>query len=167
MSEGSTYQPGWGEKPKHHHHHHHHNDSYGRERNRGLGGALRMKDKQAYYGLMCILIVAGIFALGWFIKLVVGEFRAMPNDDPATELNVDALRINKAGEQDAIMYGDSLAQTYNLDSLRRNVQIDSRPVYRPPRKHDEWYLTQREWKALWQNFRLWRKSQHEEKENNQ
>ena len=124
MSEEKIYQPGWGEK-KHHHHHHHVGPN---EKNRGLGGALRMRDKQAYYGLLCVLIVGLGFGAYKLIDMFAEELRAMPNDDPTTEMTVDELRIHKVDEQDAILMGDSLAQAYNVDSMKHNVQIETRPV---------------------------------------
>ena len=160
MAEGNTYQPGWDDAKKKKHHHHHHIGP--NERNRGLGGALRMKDKQAYYGLMTAIIAGVCVGLFFLIRLIVREIQAMPNDDPTTEMTVDELRIHKVEEQDALLYSDSLAQAFNVDSLRRNVQIDTRPVYRPPRKKDEWYITRREWKEIWHNLQIWKKSKDEE-----
>ena len=113
-----------------------------------------MKDKQAYYGLMCIVV----FFLAWGAYKVftplVKELKAMPNDDPTTEMAVDELRIRKVQEQDAILAGDSLAQEYNLDSMKRKVQIETVPVYRPPRQEDKWYISQREWKKIWKEFKI-------------
>ena len=103
-----SYQPGWGEKKKHHHHHHHGPN----ENNRGWGGALRMKDKQAYYGLMFVIIVALGFGAYKLIGMFVAEFRAMPNDDPTTEMNVDELDIRRVEKQEALMVSDSIAKTY-------------------------------------------------------
>ena len=103
-------------------------------RNRGLGGALRMRDKQAYYGLLVVIIAVLGFGAYKLIRLAASELRAMPNDDPDMEMSVDELRIHKVEEQDAILMGDSLSQQYNLDSIKRKVQIDTRPVYRPPRR---------------------------------
>ncbi len=154
-----TYQPGWGDK-KHHHHHHYH-DSRADERNKGLGGALRMKDKQVYYGVMTALICVALFGIFKLGQLIVREIKALPMDTPETEMTVDELRIHKAEEQDAILYADSLAQAYNIDSMRRNVQIETTPVYRPPRKNDEWYITRREWKDLWKKWKIWKKGQDE------
>lgn len=159
MSDNNTYQPGWGEKPKHHHHH-----TSANEKNRGLGGALRMKDKQAYYGLMCIIILGLAFGAYKLIGMFVNELRAMPNDDPTTEVDVDVLRIRKVEEQDALLLGDSLAHEYNVDSMKHNVQIETRPVYRPPKRENTWYLTKREWKALFKNYRIW-KRMHEREQN--
>ena len=161
MSEEKTYQPGWGEKKKHHHHHHHQGPN---EKNRGLGGALRMKDKQAYYGLLCILIVGLGFGAFELIKMIVEEVRAMPNDDPTTEMNVDELRIHKVDEQEALLLGDSLAQAYNLDSMKRHVQIETRPVYRPPKQENKWYITKREWKKIWADYKVMRWERKQEKE---
>ncbi len=154
-----TYQPGWGDK-KHHHHHHYH-DSRADERNKGLGGALRMKDKQVYYGVMTALICVALFGIFKLGQLIVREIKALPMDTPETEMTVDELRIHKAEEQDAILYADSLAQAYNIDSMRRNVQIETTPVYRPPRKNDEWYITRREWKDIWKKWKIWKKGQNE------
>ena len=162
MGEEKTYQPNWG-KEKHHNHHHSHRSS-----NNRLGGSLRMRDKQAYYGLLCILILGFGFGAYVLIKMFVDELRAMPNDDPATEMAVDELRIHKAEEQDAIMVGDSLAKAYNIDSMKRNVQIETRPVYRPPRREDKWYITQREWKRIWADYKVmrWERKQQKESEQN-
>ena len=137
-----------------------------RNRNRGLGGALRMRDKQAYYGLLVVIIAVLGFGAYKLIRLAASELRAMPNDDPDMEMSVDELRIHKAEEQDAILMGDSLSQQYNLDSIKRKVQIDTRPVYRPPRKNDEWYITKKEWKSIFKNYRIWRRMKEKEEEDN-
>ena len=134
------------------------------KRNRGLGGALRMRDKQAYYGLMVVIIAVLGFGAYKLIRLVASELRAMPNDDPNMEMSVDELRIHKAEEQDAILMGDSLSRQYNLDSIQRKVQIDTRPVYRPPKKNDEWYITKKEWKSIIKNYRIWRRMKEKEEE---
>lgn len=155
--EPKTYQPNWGAPKKHHHHHH----SRSKERNRGLGGALRMIDKQAYVGLVIILVAVLCFGVYTLLRIVAAELRAMPNDDPATEMSVDELRINTADEQDALLVSDSLAQEMNVDTIKKQVQIETRPVYRPPRPDNEWYLTERDWKNIWQNYRLWRKMRQE------
>ena len=62
--------------------------------------------------------------------------------------------------------GDSLSQQYNLDSIKRKVQIDTRPVYRPPKKNDEWYITKKEWKSIIKNYRIWRRMKEKEEEDN-
>ena len=148
-----SYQPGWGEKKKHHHHHHHEPD----DNNRGWGGALRMKDKQAYYGLMFVIIVALGFGAYKLIGMFVAEFRAMPNDDPTTEMNVDELDIRRVEKQEALMVSDSIAKTYQFDSTTiKKVQTESHHVYRPPRKEDKWYITQREWKKIWADYKIMR-----------
>lgn len=155
MAEEHTYQPGWDEAKRKKHHHHHAGPN---ERNRGLGGALRMRDKQAYYGLIVVLVMGALIGLFFLVRFIVQEIKAMPNDDPTTEMAVDELRIRKVAEQDALLYSDSLTQAYNLDSLKRNVQIETRPVYRPPRKENTWYITQREWKEIWRTFQIWKKN---------
>jgi hypothetical protein len=160
MSEEKSYQPGWGEKKKHHYHHHHGPN----EKNRGMGGALRMRDKQAYYGLMCVIIAVALFGAYKLIGMIARELRAMPNDDPTTEMNVDELRIHRVDEQDAILMGDSLATAYNLDSMKHQVQIETRPVYRPPRREDKWYITKREWKKIRESYRVWRWEKKHDKE---
>ena len=123
-----------------------------------------MRDKQAYYGLMVVIIAVLGFGAYKVIRLAVHELRAMPNDDPDMEMSVDELRIHKAEEQDALIMGDSLSQQYNLDSIKRKVQIDTRPVYRPPRKNDEWYITKKEWKSIFKNYRIWRRMREKEEE---
>ena len=124
-----------------------------------------MRDKQAYYGLMLVLVLGLAFGAYKLVMMFVNEWRAMPHDDPATERNVDELRIRKADERDALLYSDSLTQVYQLDSLKRNVQIETRPVYRPPRKEDTWYITEREWKDIWKNIKIWRQSRAKDKDN--
>lgn len=123
-----------------------------------------MRDKQAYYGLLVVIIAVLGFGAYKLIRLAASELRAMPNDDPDMEMNVDELRIHKAEEQDAILMGDSLSQQYNLDSIKRKVQIDTRPVYRPPRKNDEWYITKKEWKSIFKNYRIWRRMKQKDED---
>ena len=123
-----------------------------------------MRDKQAYYGLLVVIIAVLGFGAYKLIRLAASELRAMPNDDPDMEMSVDELRIHKVEEQDAILMGDSLSQQYNLDSIKRKVQIDTRPVYRPPRKNDEWYITKKEWKSIFKNYRIWRRMKQNDEE---
>ena len=159
-----TFQPGWGEQNKKHHHHHHHHHRSSNYTN-SWGGWMKLRDKQAYYGLMLVLILIVGFGTYKLVTFIVNEWRSMPHDDPTTEMKVDELRIHKVEEQDALLYGDSLAQAYQVDSsVIKHVQIETRPVYRPPRKKDEWYLTQREWKAIWKEFEIWRWNRKREKE---
>ena len=161
MSEEKTYQPGWGEKKEHTHHHHH---SLSKERNRRIGGALRMRDKQAYYGLMLLIVSVSLYGFYRVGKLAYDELRDMPFGDPAMEMQVDELRIRKVAEQDALMMGDSLAQEYRLDSMQRQVQIETVPVYRPPVRENKWYITKRDWKALKRNYELYKWYKNKEKE---
>ena len=172
MSEEKTYQPKW-EKHKEYQsrkHHHHHSGSYSSSSQSSkytntLGGALKMKDKWAYYGLMVILAGAVLFGAYRLIGMVADELRAMPMDDPTMERDVDELRIHKVDEQTALQVGDSLAHMYQMDSsMVRHVQIETRPVYRPPRKENKWYITQREWKSIWRNFKVWRWEKRRERE---
>lgn len=157
-----SYQPGWGEKKKHHHHHHYAGPN---ERNRRWGGALRMKDKQAYYGLLCVVIAALGFGAYKLIGMFVAELRAMPNDDPTTEMKVDELDIRRVEKQEALMAGDSIAKTYQFDSTTiKRVQTESHHVYRPPRREDKWYITQREWKKIWADYKIMRWERKQAKE---
>jgi hypothetical protein len=113
-----------------------------------------------------MVVIIAVLGFGAYkvIRLAVHELRAMPNDDPDMEMSVDELRIHKAEEQDALIMGDSLSQQYNLDSIKRKVQIDTRPVYRPPKKNDEWYITKKEWKSIIKNYRIWRRMKEKEEE---
>ena len=90
----------------------------------------------------------------------------MPFADPNEEIEVDVLRINKAEEKKALQMSDSLVQAYNMDSIKRKVQIETVPVYRPPRKENKWYITNKDWKDIWQNIKIRRfeKQQDEQRE---
>jgi hypothetical protein len=79
-------------------------------------------------------------------------------------MQVDELRIRKVDEQEALLVGDSIAQELNVDSIRHRVQIDTRPVYRPPKKEDKWYITQREWRAIWKDVQRWKYERQLERE---
>lgn len=163
----NTYQPGWGEQKakseeQRGKHHHHHPYQVEKENNRRWGGALRMRDKQAYYGLIAVCVIVALVGLYSLLTLIIREVKAMPMDDPKSELAVDELRIHKVAEQDALIAGDSLAQAMEMDSsMIRRVQIETRPVYRQPRKNTEWYITRREWRDIFENMKRWRKDQEE------
>ena len=164
MSEEKSYQPGWGEKKKHHHHHHSHGTSS--NHTNSWGGWMKMKDRQAYYGLM--LLVVAILGFGTYklVMMFVNEWRAMPHDDPTTEMKVDELRIHRVEENDALNYSDSLAQALQFDSTKiKHVQIETRSVYRPPKREDTWYITKREWKKIFESYRVWRwEKKHDEEQ---
>ena len=83
-----TYQPGWEKhkERKHHHHHHHRRDD---QYTNSWGGWMKMRDKQAYYGLMLIVIAVLGFGIYMIVKMYMDEWRAMPHDDPTTERTVD------------------------------------------------------------------------------
>ena len=173
MSEEKTYQPKWDrhveyQHQKHHHHHHGNYDSssLSDRYTNTMGGAMKMKDKSADYGLMFILIVALGYGAFKLIGMFAHEINSMPLDDPNTEMNVDELRIRKVEEQDAILMGDSLAHAYNLDSIKHTVQIETRPVYRPPKRENTWYITKREWQSIWRNYKVWRWNKKREREEN-
>lgn len=163
----NTYQPGWGEQKakseeQRGRHHHHHYYQVEKENNRRWGGELRMRDKQAYYGLIAVCVIVALVGLYSLLTLIIREVKAMPMDDPKSELAVDELRIHKVAEQDALIAGDSLAQAMEMDSsMIRRVQIETRPVYRQPRKNTEWYITRREWRDIFENMKRWRKDQEE------
>ena len=163
----NTYQPGWGEQKakseeQRGKHHHHHPYQVEKENNRRWGGALRMRDKQAYYGLIAVCVIVALVGLYSLLTLIIREVKAMPMDDPKSELAVDELRIHKVAEQDALIAGDSLAKAMEMDSaMIRHVQIETRPVYRQPRKNTEWYITRREWRDIFENMKRWRKDQEE------
>ena len=163
----NTYQPGWGaqkakseeQRGKHHHYHHYQGE---KENNRRWGGELRMRDKQAYYGLIAVCVIVALVGLYSLLTLIIREVKAMPMDDPKSELAVDELRIHKVAEQDALIAGDSLAKAMEMDSaMIRHVQIETRPVYPQPRKNTEWYITRREWRDIFENMKRWRKDQEE------
>jgi len=151
-----TYQPKWDDHKDHKHRHHHHHHSYdynSASHTNGWGGWMKMHDKQAYYGLL--FIVLGVLAYGGYfvVKLFIEELRAMPMDDPKTEMKVDELNVRRVDKQDALLFGDSLAQTYQIDSSAiKRVDVNKHHVYRPPRKNKEWYITQREWKEIFRNL---------------
>ena len=171
MAEEKIYQPGWEEHKERERKRRHRYDAYddacdsmfrtGKKdtHTNSWGGWMKLRDKQAYYGLMLIVLSVLGFGLYTLVMMFVNEWRAMPHDDPTAEMNVDELRVRKAEEQDALLYSDSLAQAYQFDSSTiKKVQIETRSVYRPPRRESEWYITQREWKDIWRNIKRWRQS---------
>jgi hypothetical protein len=169
MSEEKTYQPKWEERKSGKRRHHHHSDKPWRSstHTNTWGGWMKLKDKQAYYGLMFIVIVGLAFGAYKLVMLFVDEFRAMPMDDPKTEMRVDELDIHHVDKQEALLLGDSLAQTYQLDSIKR-VHTTWHHVYRPPRREKQWYITKREWKDIWRNMKRWKQARkNDEKMNRQ
>lgn len=147
-----TYQPHWDEKKKSHAKRHKHTANNAKKKT--LFSSIRGKDKQAFVGAILVCIVALIYVAytlgGWLVK----EFKSMPLADPNEEIQVDVLRINKTDEKKALLMSDSLARTYNLDSIKRKVQIETIPVYRPPRRENKWYITKKEWRDIWQNIQI-------------
>ena len=171
MSEEKTYQPKWEKHVEYQRNkHHHHDGGYNRSMESDkytntYGGALKMKDKSAYYGLMVVLALVFLFGAYKLVRFAAHEIRQMPMDDPATERAVDELRIHRVAEQNALLLGDSLAQAYQFDSsMIHRVQIETMPVYRPPRRENKWYITQREWRLIWRNLKIWRWAKNREKE---
>lgn len=162
--EESTYQPKWEkhkehDKKKHDHHHHRVQQHYDDRYTNGWGGAMKMHDKQAYYGLIFVVIAVLAFGAYKLTMLFLDEWRAMPHDDPKTEMNVDELDIRKVEKQDALLASDSIAKTYQFDSSTiHRVQTESHHVYRPPRKNKEWYITEREWQDIFKNMKRWKQA---------
>ena len=154
QSTENTYQPRWEERKARKHHHHHHSES---GRSRRLFSGLSGRDKQAYIGLILVLVVA--FSIGGYmlVKLFVDEFKQMPNDNPATEMNVDALGIRIGEEYEAILAGDSLARELKMDSLQHSVVRAKPNVYRPHRPNDSPFLNDRDWKSIKKNYQIWLK----------
>lgn len=162
MSEEKTYQPKWDEykERKHRHRHHHHHSSTSSTHTNTWGGWMKMRDKQAYYGLMLIVIAGLAFGAYKLVMAFVEEVRAMPMDDPKTEMKVDELDIRRVEKNDALQVSDSIAQSYQLDSNTiKRVQTESHHVYRPPRRENKWYITEREWKDIWRNMKRWQQAQ--------
>ena len=90
-------------------------------------------------------------------QTVAHELREMPNDDPSMEMNVDELDIRRVEKEEALMLSDSIAKSYQFDSTTiKKVQTESHHVYRPPRREDKWYITQREWKKIWADYKVMR-----------
>lgn len=117
-----------------------------------------MRDKQAYYGLMLVIVVVMFFGAYKLVKMFADELRAMPNGDPTQELRVDELGIRKVDEADALYLGDSLARQYKVDSIRRTVKAEEHNVYRPPRKKNNELIDEREAKDIWKNLQHWFKA---------
>lgn len=173
MAEEKIYQPKWDEHKERerkreqeddfYYYHRSHRNNH--KRTNTWGGAMKHRDKQAYYGI--VFLVVAIFGTGAYllIMMFVNEWRAMPHDDPKTEMKVDELDVNRVDKQDALMASDSIAKTYQFDSTTiKRVQTVSHHVYRPPRKNTEWYITEREWKDIFKNFRRWRKAKENDKQ---
>lgn len=127
---------------------------------------LGIQDKQARYGLILLLIVFGLFAGYKVGKWIYHEIQTMPFANPNEEMQVDVLRIDKEGEKKALHMSDSLVQAFQVDSIVRKVQIETVPVYRPPKREDKWYITKKEWQDIWQNIKIRRleKEQDEQRE---
>lgn len=123
-------------------------------------------DKQTYYGIVVLVVGLILIALAWMGKWIYNEIKTMPLANPDEEIQVDVLRIDKVEEQKALLTSDSLAQAYNVDSIKRKVQIETIPVYRPPRKNNEWYITKKEWKEMLQNYKI-RKLEKQQAENDE
>jgi hypothetical protein len=128
---------------------------------------LGIQDKQARYGLILLLIVLGGFGLYKVSIKVYQEIQTIHFTDQKEEIEVDVLRIDKVREKNALHMSDSLMRTYQMDSsMIRKVQIETVPVYRPPKREDKWYITNKEWKDIWQNIKIRRfeKEQDEQRE---
>jgi hypothetical protein len=156
--EPKTYQPKWEEKKSethHHHHHHHHYSSKSSNRTNSWGGWLKLRDKQAYYGMMLIVVAVLAFGSYKLVMMFVDELRAMPHGDPSQELKVDELGIKKVDEADALYLGDSLAHELKVDTMVHSVKGVEHNVYRPPRKKTNETIDGREWQDIFKNLRRW------------
>jgi hypothetical protein len=160
-----TYQPHWEE-------HKHREQKKSRRKHHKTPTApkkpfLGIQDKQARYGLILLLSVLGGFGLYKVSLKVYQEIQTIHFTDPKEEIEVDVLRIDKVREKNALQMSDSLMRTYQMDSsMIRKVQIETVPVYRPPKREDKWYITNKEWKDIWQNIKIRRfeKEQDEQRE---
>ena len=128
------------------HHHHHFDNGKSSHRSNSLGGALKMRDKQAYYGLILVIVAVLGFGVYKLVMLFADELREMPNGDPAQELQVDELGVRKVEEADKV------------DSIRRTVKGEEHNVYRPPRKKNNELIDEREAKDIWKNLQHWFKA---------
>lgn len=169
-TEHQTYQPKWEEKKaedeKHrHHHHHHHSYGYGysgssssSRKSIDLAGWLKIRDKQAWVGLMVLITVGVLCGIFYLVNLYREELMAMPHANPSEELKVDALGVMKVDEADALLLGDSLARELRIDTIVRTVKGEEHNVYRPPRKNNNDLIDGREWSAIKKNIRHWFKA---------
>ena len=153
-----TYQPHWEENKKH---------QSSRKRRSSSSPQKekfrRIQDKHALIGAIILVVLVVGYLLYSVGSWVVKEVKSMPFDNPDEEIQVDVLRIHKAEEQKALQMSDSLMQSYNLDSITKKVQIETVPVYRPPRKDNKWYITKKEWKDIWENIQIRRLEKEQEK----
>ena len=122
MSEEKTYQPHWGERRRHHHHHH---NPQG-ERFNGLGGKLKMRDKQAYYGLILVIVAVLGFGAYKLVMLFVDEIRAMKNEVQhliETEQYEKAMKLRpKIIEREKMV--EEAAQAFNRHSAGMRIALD-------------------------------------------
>ena len=166
-NEERTYQPRWEEKKaeqeQHHHHHHHHyyEHSYGKQSKKSIdfAGWLKNKDKQAWIGLLVILIAAVGFGLYKLYGVYREDFKALyPEGNDEVADKVDALNIDKVAEADKLLFADSLKTELQMDSLVRTVTGEHHNVYRPPKKNDNVTIDGREWNSIFKNLRRWFKA---------
>lgn len=161
-----TYQPHWEEAKEREQQRRKHKRKHRRSSVAPKKPFLGIRDRQARYGMILLIIVLVLFGGYKIGKWIYNEIKTMPFADPKEEMDVDVLRINKVEEKKALQLSDSLVHAYNMDSIKRKVQIETVPVYRPPRKENKWYITKKEWRDIWQNIKIRRleKEQDEQRE---
>jgi len=132
-------------------HHHHH-----RYRQVGVSsGPSRLnwrRDKKIIIGFSLLIVTSVVLVLGPFrpfFKELVMLCKEMVTPEPENTLDADPLKINYKYQKERQATGDSVAAAQHLDTtMRREIRRQTVPVYRPPRKHNEWYLTEKDVKDL-------------------
>lgn len=162
--EYKTYQPKWEEKKaeseKNHHHHHHHHHSYGYSSKSSrwsidFAGWLKQRDKQAWIGLLIIVVIAASYGTYKVYSMYREDFTAVPHGDDRTEVDVDPLGDDMKHREIALEKGAELAEKANVDTIVKPVTGEYHNVYRPARKNDNVTIDDREWSKIKQNIRRW------------
>ncbi|MBR6018537.1 MAG: hypothetical protein IK073_07950 [Paludibacteraceae bacterium] len=131
----------------HHHHHHHHRQSNNEPKRFKWKRDKKMIIGSSLIAITCIILIFGPFR-PFFQEtiLLIKAWVAPEPDEPPLEY--DPLKVNYKLRQERERTGDSVAASQNIDTMRREIRRQTVPVYRPPRKHDEWYLTEKDVKEL-------------------
>ena len=132
-------------------HHHHH-----RHRQKGISNGPSFlkwqRDKKMIIGFSVVIITCIVLVLGPFrpfFKEVILLCKELATPEPENSLDADPLKINYKYQQERQATGDSVAASQHIDTtMRREIRRQTVPVYRPPRKHNEWYLTEKDVKDL-------------------
>ncbi len=103
-------------------------------------------------GFSVVTVTLLVFILGPFrpfFKEVILLCKELATPEPENSLDADPLKINYKYQQERKATGDSVAASQHIDTtMRREIRRQTVPVYRPPRKHNEWYLTEKDVKEL-------------------